>query len=143
MSKLDASRLEALFKECLFRDGEDTSDYVSGEGIVRNFGFNPDRLESHRREISEMLAELPVEFHEGSGDGMSFLNACCDKDGRQWGEHRNMEMLFAIGQALGKVQACAPREMWTMLPGGMPYYVVLKEAREVTHGTQSSKTNSG
>jgi len=127
MSKLDASRLDVIFRDSLFKDGEDSTDHVVGEGILHNFGLHPGRLESHRQEISDMLDGLPPEFHEKTGGGWSFLNACDDKDGRLWGQHTNMEQLFAIGQALGIVKCQTPRDMWDIMPGSMPYYVVLAE----------------
>jgi hypothetical protein len=129
-SKLDAGQLSEIFNDCLYGDDENTTGYVRGDGIMHNFGFHPDRLNSHRQEISAMLDELPPEFHEDSGGGMSFLNACVDKNNRQWGEHQNMEQLFALGQAIGRVKSCFPRGMWNMLPGAMPYYVIRKETED-------------
>jgi hypothetical protein len=35
-----------------------------------------------------------------------------------------MEGLFCLGMAIGKVECLMPRKMWTILPGGMPYYLV-------------------
>lgn len=120
----DASKLEKIMGDCLFADNEDTNSAILVEGIVNNFGFHPERLESHRAEVEKMLSELPIEFFPETGGGMSFLAACNDKYGRQWGEHRSMEALFALGIALGKVDLLIPKEMWSVFPGGMPYYVV-------------------
>lgn len=72
-----------------------------------------------------MLSELPKEFKKESGGGMSFLNACNTSKGEQWtGEHAKMEQLFALGIASGMVECLLPRELWSSLPGGVPYYVV-------------------
>ncbi len=123
---LNAERVNAIFMDCLFRDGEDTSKHVKAEGIVRNVGFHPERLESHRAEVEAMLNELPEQFHKKSGGGWSFLNACNDKHGNQWtGLHQRMEQLFQLGIGIGTVQCQMPREMWPVLPGGMPYYVII------------------
>jgi len=66
-----------------------------------------------------MVDELSPKFSEG----WSFLQMCEDKHGQQWtGEHRAMEELVVLGQAAGFVALLAPREMWPVLPGGMPYY---------------------
>ena len=74
-----------------------------------------------------MLENLPLDFQENSGGGMSFLKACDDQEGNQWtGLHRRMEELFVLGTGLGKVKCLMPRELWAALPGGMPYYVVLE-----------------
>ncbi len=123
---LDPEVVNAVFMDCLFRDGEDTSKHVVAEGVTRNVGFHPERLKSHKAEIEAILAELSPEFHETGGGGMSFLNACNDKHGNQWtGLHQRMEQLFQLGIGIGKVKCLMPREMWSALPGGMPYYVIM------------------
>ena len=122
---LDPERINAVFMDCLFRDGEDTTNHVKTEGITRNVGLHPERLESHKTEIEGMLDELPDEFKKSGGGGWSFLNACNDKHGNQWtGLHQRMEQLFQLGIGIGKVQCQIPREMWSVLPGGMPYCVI-------------------
>jgi hypothetical protein len=118
---IDASRISEILKDCLFKEGEDTDAAVVGEGITRNFGFHPKRLKGYHAEVSEMLLQLPEEFHY---NGWSFLNACVDRDGNQWGDHPNVEELFALGQAMGMVVCPVPRELWSLFPGGMPYYTV-------------------
>lgn len=111
--------------DCLFKNDEDKSQYIEAEGIVTNVGFHPTRLESYRQEIADMLAELPDEFKASAGGGHSFLNACMDRHGNQWtGLHRNMEHLVQLGIATGQVEYCMPRTFWSILPGGMPYFVI-------------------
>lgn len=102
-------------------DGEPTDNAVMVKGITINIGFHPERLKAHREEISKFLDELPVEFK----DGYSFLGACIDKDGKQWGEHHNVEQLMLLGIASGRVKLLLPRDLWKSLPGGMPYFIVL------------------
>lgn len=122
---LDADRVREIFLDCLSRDGEDTSNHIKAEGITTTVGFNPNRLNGHKAEIVAMLDELPDGFKKSGGGGMSFLNACNDKHGNQWtGFHRTMEQLFQLGVAIGKVECLLPREMWSILPGDMPYYTV-------------------
>lgn len=124
--KLTPGRVEELFVDCFFKDGEKEDNPIIAEGIVATYGFQPTRLESHRQEVKDLLAQLPAEFHEGTGDGWSFLNACLDREGNQWtGEHRIMEHLFVLGIALGLVENLLPRDMWSVLPGGMPYYMIV------------------
>ena len=124
--KLTSKNVESVFMDCLFKDGEDTSNPATAQGIVSSFGFNKERLNDHLDNIAEMLSQLPKEFQSGSGGGMSFLNACNNSDGEQWtGLHSVMEQLFALGMASSKVKCLLPRDMWKVLPGGMPYYVVL------------------
>jgi len=125
VTALNADRVGKIFLDCLFKDGEDTSSHVKAEGITNTVGFNPDRLNSHKAEIEAMLDELPNEFKKSGGGGMSFLDACIDKHGNQWtGFHQTMEQLLQLGIAIGKVECLLPSEMWGILPGGMPYYVV-------------------
>lgn len=123
--KLDPQRVNELFTECLFKDGEDTSTAVIGQGIMMTVGFHPGRLAEHKVEIRSLLEELPAEFQEKTGGGMSFLNACLDKNGEQWtGMHQTMDQLFILGLATGDVVCLLPREVWSALPGRMPYYMV-------------------
>ena len=123
--QLTAQQVEKVFYSCLFKDDEPQERAVVVNGIVNTYGFHPDRLEQNRTVISDLLAELPDQFKEASGGGYSFLGACKDKNGRQWtGLHRTMEMLFTLGLGLGLVKCLMPREMWDILPGGMPYYAV-------------------
>ena len=101
-----------------------TPHYVA-EGITLSVGFHPERLDSHEKEIVALLDELPDVFKTSTGGGMSFLQACNDKHGNQWtGLHQRMEQLFLLGIGIGKVKLCLPRDMWAMLPGGMPYYTI-------------------
>lgn len=124
---LTASNVETIFIDCLFKDDEDRSAAIIAEGIVNTFGFHPDRLQSHKTEISGMLDELPDTFKQGHGGGDSFLNACMTNTGIQWGEHKKMEELLALGIATGQAAMLMPRNMWCLLPGGMPYFVVATE----------------
>ena len=133
MKGLTAERVRVIFTDCLFKDEEQpVKEYVPASGITTNVGFHPERVAGYKDEIAEMLNELPDEFQEAGGGGMSFLNACNDKHGEQWTSfHQTMEQLFQLGQAVGKVTCTMPREMWSVLPGGMPYYVVNTDFGEV------------
>jgi hypothetical protein len=123
---LTPQAVSTIFLDCLFRDEELTGDKpppdaVLVEGIVTSAGFHPGRLKQHEAEIVALLGELPPEFK----DGWSFLNMCTDKHGNLWtGVHRSVEELVLLGMGIGKVKLCAPREMWAVLPGGVPYYQV-------------------
>lgn len=122
---LTADRVEYIFRDSMFKDGEDTTDHIIAEGITINIGFNPDRIQRHRQAIHDMLAELPDEFKTSAGGGHSFLNACMDKHGNQWtGMHRTQEQLVLLGVAIDEVAYCLPRSLWTAFPGAVPYFVV-------------------
>lgn len=123
--KLTSKRVEAIFLDCLFREGEDTSKHIRVEGIMTTVGFHPSRLEGHKSKIEEMLGELPKEFQQSGGGGWSFLNACNDKEGNQWtGLQPVVEQLVLLGIGIGKVKFQLPRSAWKVLPGGVPYFVV-------------------
>ena len=48
-----------------------------------------------------------------------------NNEGAQWtGDHTTMDNLFKLGMAIGKVVCPFPRNMWSALAGGMPYYEV-------------------
>lgn len=126
--RLDADRISEVFLDCLFAEGEPTDEVIKGEGVRIDVGFYPERLESHRIEINQMLDELPEQFHAASGGGWSFLNMCLDRHDNQWtGLHMIMEQLVLLGSAIGRVSSVLPKDMWSALPGSMPYYVI-KEA---------------
>ena len=109
------------FMDCLFNEGEDTTNHVKVEGITRMFGLHPQRLEEKRKLVTALLAELPAEFKEG----WTFLNLCTTKDGEQWTDmHRICEELVVMAIGLGLMEYCMPREMWEILPGGVPYLMI-------------------
>ena len=135
---LEAKRVDEIFRDCLFEEDEiengmpkDPTLLVKIEAVMSTFGLHKGRLEGHRAEVASLLEELPDLFREDKGGGWSFLNACMDKNDRQWGEHSNIEQLFALAIGLGLGKFPLSRENWAMLPGGMPYFVILKETAEV------------
>jgi len=126
--RLTAENVHDIFGKCLWEESELVPDREEMakrskvvEGVVNKVGFNPAKLEAHRADIEGMLSELP----EGFKEGWSFLQGCVTKDGDQWGEQPTVEKLFMLGMGIDKVKLCAPKEMWSMLPGGVPYYQVI------------------
>lgn len=136
---IDATEVYTTFMDCLYSDEEVAkfgqevlaAKCVTVQGIFHTFGFNPDKLEKHKDRIFQILLEFPDQFMSSKGGGWSFLNACNDKEGNQWGEHQNMEQLICLGIAIGKAKwMIMPRPVWKTLPGGMPYFVVLDKSDE-------------
>jgi len=136
-AKAIATRVDEIFVDCLYRE-EEMTDLVDSEvpvgavlveGLITRYGLHPDRLAPHKEEIREILNQMPDVFHEGKGGGMSFLNLCNTKDGHQWGEHRSMEQLVCLAIATDMGKYCAPRPMWSMFPGSMPYVVFNTEEK--------------
>ena len=96
----------------------------------RTFCFLRESLEAHRAAIDALLAQLPTEFRAlayglPAGGGWTFLNACVRQDGVHWGEHPDVELLLALGLAIGSVEWSLPRDMWEALPGQLPYFQIL------------------
>lgn len=129
MPKIDAREVEIILLDCLYKDEEITDnqpppDAVVAKGIINTFAFHPGRLELHKEQVRAWLMALPHQFRSSAGGGWSFLAACEDEDGEQWGQHHDMQSLFCLGLGLNLVVCLLPREMWDVLPGGMPYYMV-------------------
>lgn len=141
---IDQERVQELLVICLFEDGEPTEPYVEVEGVMSTFRLHPERLESHRDEIKEMLNLLPLGFRsvdEGGGGGWSLLNGCVVADPDRpdaaveelpiWtGFQMRVDQLFVLGMGLGLARYLLPRELWGALPGSMPYYVVTLDPTE-------------
>lgn len=129
--ELTGENVEKVFASCL----DDTADEV--EGIVGKARLN---VSGHEDEISSMLSQLPENFQHRKGGGWSFLNACNRADGEQWtGLHQTMEKLVMLGIASGQAAFLLPREMWDVLPGGVPYFSV--GAKETMTATTSLRGN--
>ena len=125
---LTAENVSKVFTNCLFKDGEPTDNHLVGEGVTMKVGFHPDRLNESQPLIAEMLQDLPDSFQKKGGGGMSFLNMCQDKEGNQWADlHQTMDQLVCLGIATKTLSFLMPRDMWMVLPGGMPYLVVLDQ----------------
>lgn len=111
--------MDSLYKSEEIVEYIPPNDAVIVKGIVRTFGFHPERLKNHKEEVKTILNQMRPEFHKDKGGGgWSFLNLCEDKDGHLWGDHRIMEELVALGIGLGIAKYCFPKDMWNALPGG-------------------------
>jgi len=128
--KLTTDNVTKIFMECLFTDNEtqDTaliSRALVVEGVNLKIGFHPGRIKQNRENIISMLNCLPNSFKAEGGGGMSFLNMMEDENGEQWtGLHQEMDKLVTLGLAITKLSFLMTREMWKILPGGMPYIVI-------------------
>ena len=130
--ELTSENVTKVFMSCLFKEDtpENRAKAIMVEGIVNCFGFSPSKIEAQEGDISSMLKQLPHQFRVNGGGGWSSLNACQREDGVQWGEQVTMEQLLTMGIAAGWAKYSMPRDMWKVLPGGMPYFMILSE-REV------------
>lgn len=123
--QLTGENVKEVFSHCLFELEEDTSNAVMVDGITGRFGLHPTRLNEKKIEIQQLIDQLPVIFIQSNGGGNSFMNMVNDRGGNQWTDyHRDAEMLLVLGVAVGMIEYCAPKELWPMLPGGMPYFYI-------------------
>jgi hypothetical protein len=128
---IDAKRIHEMIIDSLFTDEEivdgiPTSAPIKVEGITQSVGFHRERLASHKEEVRNILKELPLEFQPEGGGGSSFLNMCLDKEGHQWGEHYDMQQLCLLAIGLDLRYFPMSKEMWHILPGGVPYFCIKK-----------------
>ena len=140
---IDAKRISEIVKYSLFSEDEvnlarkkdGTFDaacvitkMIRGNSLV----FCWIRLKEFKPEIRKYLDLLSDEFKECVGAGYTFLSWCVDKNNRQWGEHINGDELVTIGRALGLCDFCIKnRSVWKLLPGGVPYIVILDKPKEI------------
>ena len=116
-----ASQVNLAFRKCLFREEEDKTNYVRVEGLTNIFCLHPERLEEQRELVKACLDELPPIFKEG----YSFLKLCENKDGDLWtGMQRTCQELVVMAVGLNLMSYCLPREVWPVLPGGVPYVII-------------------
>jgi hypothetical protein len=121
-------QVRAIFRDCLFRQGEISEDRAPEETLMiegirlQHFALHPGRVAGHRDDIAAILDQMDDKFQRSKGGGWSFLNLCMTKDGQHWAEHPTAELLvvLAIGAEMGGY-TLMPRELWRSLPGGVPY----------------------
>ena len=109
------------FDKSLFKEGDDISARVEVDGISHMFYFDPKRLEEQREILSEVISMLPEKFKEG----YTFLDLCRTKADELWtGEQLVCEELVVMSIGLELMTYCFSREIWKVLPGGVPYIIV-------------------
>ncbi len=126
--ELTSENVTSVFMDCIAKDRDfevNPDPYVVIQGITSSFALVRERVAAHESDIEGLLTGLSDDFREGGGGGMSFLAMCDDRNGNQWtGMHKVMQELVVLGIAAEKVVIPFPREVWSALPGGMPYIVV-------------------
>ena len=139
---IDAVRVEAILKDCMYKEIAPENKYIMVYSCLTRIGLNPDKIEQHRNEIYEMLKQLPTAFWDSptGGGGYTFLALPTDKDGNQWGGQQHADMLMTLGLAAGYIQYLFPIEMWRELPGGVPYIVIYETPLELPVFTQQEVT---
>jgi len=119
--------IDVLFNQDEIVDGKIPEDTAFADGIIAKAGFHRGRLESHKDEIKSILENLPINFRKsnvGGRDGDSIFRMCFDKNNDRWGTHANVEELCLLSIALDLGEFPIPRELWIMLPGGVPVFSI-------------------
>ena len=128
--KLTAENVDTVFKYCLYDSTENVDknedDIPVGakvaEGVMTRVAFDPSRLERRREDIKSLLDQIKPEFHLSGGGGWSFPNLCEDREGNQWtGLQQTCDLLVCLALASGMGEFPMPRNLWEILPGGVPY----------------------
>ena len=128
---IDPKEIHDMILDCLFKEGEPTDKFVAASGVVGNFGFHPDRLASYKPKLAEMIGDLHPAFLKEVGGGWTFLNLCMDKNEHTWTDSQRVAdefLCLCVGNNLAQI--LIPRDMWSMLPGVVPYVVFSKEGFE-------------
>lgn len=121
-----AQEVEEIFIKCLYGedeliDGKPTTEPIIVNGIKMNVGFSPRNINKYKDKINSFLDIT----HETFKEGWSFLNLCLDKNKNLWtGSHSTMEKLLLLGLAIERIEYCCEKNMWEVLPGGMPYIII-------------------
>ena len=115
------NKVEKIFIDCLYEDDVLVTEDSIVKGITMDVAFNPKKVEKNKEEINLLLDNIHKKFEEG----WTFLNLCLDKNENFWtGNHATMEKLLLLGLAIGRIEYCCDREMWHILPAGMPYIFI-------------------
>jgi hypothetical protein len=122
-SYLTADRVHHVYGACWRAEGTRNSlQRIEVVGWLLRHTFSIKKLHGYREEIIRMLLSLPAGFRSDVGEGGSVGNMIERGDGVIWSvDMADIEKLVALGIASGLMNFCAPREVWHMLPGGLPY----------------------
>lgn len=107
-----------IFYDCSFKENELNNEvpkepYLMVEGPIENYLFNAAKINRHKEEIANLIAELP-----GIDYGAKYLNLCMTKDKELWTKSQdNIERLVLLGLASEILVYTLPREYWTVDEG--------------------------
>lgn len=127
--ELTRSNVQKIMLEAL-PGKENEPGCIKVDGVVATYLLKEDVLSKYKNDIIDMLHQLPDKFTE-EHQGYSFLEACMTKSEEHWGEHRDIEALMVLGIGIKRVVVPLPKEVWFILPGGVPYFYYTEKDVEV------------
>lgn len=120
-----SKKVNDLMLACLINKPEfdaNDPDAVVVEGLTAKFVFSREALETARGEYLQLAQEhLDDKFKKSIGEGYSFLGLPFNKRGEQVCEHPTAQGFLVLGLGMGVAEYCLPKELWVVLPGGVPY----------------------
>lgn len=122
-AKLTAENVKIICHKCLSSEKNQNIKHI--ECISGTYVFSLEALEEYKTDITDMTMQLPDEFMQTKGGGASFLRACLNNNNEQWGEQIDAQTLIALGLAINKIKKLTPDCVTPMLPGRVPYYVII------------------
>lgn len=115
-----------IWNACVAAPGDPEDDQVRIDGASMDGRFSRTRLLNHRMRLRTMLVELPDNFLQSGGGGWTMLNGCVDRHQRFWtSDQRTVDRLVILGIGAGVANWTLERNLWDLLPSGMPYFQVL------------------
>ena len=138
--ELNIDNVTNLYTKCLLSnldfdiDGL-TCNFSVGEGVATRCAFSTERLNANRENIACMIDQL-----QDIETAPSFLSLYYNQEGKKWtDEAMVVEMLVQMGTAASMLSFLYPPEIWSLLPGGVPY--VGKNCYSVDKGVYGIKGN--
>lgn len=132
---LTSKNVDKIFLACSVNNHE---EQMVVEGVKIKAVFNPAKIKENHSKIRDMLECLDDNFFAGKGGGWSFLNICADKHGTLWtGDHMQCDRLICLGLAANLLEFTLPRDIWSVLPGEMPYITVYHRYNRSEEGGMS------
>jgi hypothetical protein len=125
--ELTTLTLGRIAADCRAANDAPESQVIQVLGARFRGRFNPAKLQEHRATITDLVSQLPKEFHRDGGGGWTMLKACVRQDGVQWSDTQTApDILACLAIAAGAAQWALPRELfdWNRLPGAMPYLII-------------------
>lgn len=95
---------------------------------LRDIKFSSERILEIRKNLKDMLDNLPVGFKQYRGGGLSVASLKFDKNFNIWSAHTGVhDELIALSIASGYMRFVAERGTWPLLPGGVPFVVIRED----------------